>query len=115
MRRFGGMPIAMIRIDEIARKDLIKWRDQRMQEVSAASVNRKMNLLSHVFSTAIREWDFKIGNPCATVQRPKMPLARDRLVKPSELEAIHAAAKFDGQTITGVQHRVVLARSRPSS
>lgn len=109
LHRLSAMPIGTIRVDEIARKDVIKWRDQRLQEVSASSVNREMNLLSHVFNTAIREWDFKIGNPCATVGRPKMPLARDRLVKPGELEAIRAAAKFNGQTITGVQHRVVLA------
>ena len=38
-------------------KVLATWRDRRLQEVSGSTVNREMNLLSHVVNTARREWE----------------------------------------------------------
>lgn len=66
-----------------------EWRNHRLTEISAASVNRELNLISSVFTHAIKEWRIGlVGNPVQSVKRPPKPKARNRRVRPHELEAL---------------------------
>lgn len=57
------------------------WRDSRLQSVSAGTVAREMQLLSHVLSIALKEWGFAIySNPVANVRKPSAPPARNRVL-----------------------------------
>lgn len=60
------------------------WRDQRLQSVSGSTVNRELNLLSHVFNVANREWEVHFTNPIGYIQRPKHNRGRERRLTASE-------------------------------
>lgn len=59
------------RLDQLQSDDLRGWRDARLRSVSAASVNRELNLISGVFTHAIKEWGVPLGqNPVHNIKRP---------------------------------------------
>lgn len=71
--------------DKMSDVVLTKWRDERLAEVSGATVNREMNLISAVFTHAIKEWKVRMAeNPVKLVKRPPKPKHRDRRVSDSE-------------------------------
>lgn len=73
------------------------WRDARLKIVSAATVNRELNLLSAVFTTAIKEWRIGIAaNPVRLIKRPPATPARKRRVSDAEIKAIRTALGWDG-------------------
>ncbi|WPB87436.1 site-specific integrase [Sediminicoccus rosea] len=75
------------------------WRDSRLKIVSAATVNRELNLLSAVFTTAIKDWRIGLqANPVRLTSRPKNPPARKRRVSDDEIAAIRGALGWDGTT-----------------
>ena len=77
--------------------DLAEWRDARAAQVSAASVNRELNLISAVFTHAIREWRVRLpANPVHMVARPRNPRARTQRVPPEAAAAICAALGWAG-------------------
>ncbi len=65
-------------------KLLSEWRDRRLQEVSGSSVNRELNLLSHVINTARREWGIHINNPVELIRRPRHNKPRERRLSADE-------------------------------
>jgi integrase len=73
------------------------WRDNRLQvdKVLGSTVNRDLNLLSHVFSTAAREWKWIAQSPTTDVRRPKDPPPRDRLYSEDEIERLCLAIGLD--------------------
>jgi integrase len=78
-------------------EDLAAWRDDRLKAVAASSVNRELNLISGVFSHAIREW--RVGlreNPVHLISRPPNPAGRSRRVSDAEALAIRAQLGWDG-------------------
>lgn len=85
------------RLDQLRFEDIRDWRDARLKEVSAASVNREMNLLSGIFTHAIKEWSTPMGfNPMTLVSRPKGVVRyRFRRWHDEEIAAILKAAEFD--------------------
>lgn len=59
------------RLDQLRAEDIRTWRDARLKLVSGASVNREMNLISGVFTHAIKEWGVRLPeNPVHNVKRP---------------------------------------------
>jgi len=114
--------IGRMEVDGIALKDwkladvtpdvLGKWRDQRLQKVLGSSVNRDLNLLSHVFSNAAREWRWIARSPTADVRRPDDPPPRDRLYTQEEIDRICAALGIDAdqaEPVATVSQRVGIA------
>ena len=83
----GPLHLANIRSSALA-----KWRDDRLKQSSPATVNRLLNLLSHVFTVAIQDWGMGgLVNPVQNVRRPKNPFPRERRLLPGELDRILAA------------------------
>lgn len=68
---------------------LAEWRDERLKVVKASTVNRDLNLISAVFTRAMKEWRLpKTLNPVSDVMRPEQPRGRERLVSDDERAAI---------------------------
>lgn len=87
---------AVRRLDQLRAEDLRAWRDQRLKVVSGASVNREMNLLSGVFTHAIKEWGVPLKeNPVHMVKRPPGGKARTRRWTDAEIKRVLAAAQWD--------------------
>lgn len=65
------------------------WREKRAKQVQASSLNRELNVLSGVFSFAIKRWRVKLkANPIKSVVRPPRTKARTRRVASQELAAL---------------------------
>jgi integrase len=89
LRGLKKTPMASLGVTQITSAMVAEWRDQRLTEVEPGSVCREMVLLRHVFSVAVREWSLNIAiNPAANVRKPKEPEGRDRILTPSEREAL---------------------------
>jgi integrase len=64
---------------------LAAWRDERLKEVSGSTINRELNLLSHVFSTAMIEWRVHLPvNPVSRIRCPKHNKPRNRRMEDGE-------------------------------
>tara|TARA_A100001037_G_scaffold32100_1_gene25235 strand:+ start:13461 stop:14441 length:981 start_codon:yes stop_codon:yes gene_type:complete len=82
-------PIAATKFGYLKPSHLIKYRNQRLKEVSASTVKKELNILSHVFETAIKEWDMPInGNPIRQITKPKENKPRDRRLENDEEERL---------------------------
>ncbi|WP_172327836.1 tyrosine-type recombinase/integrase [Mangrovicoccus sp. HB161399] len=91
----NGKPLGEHLIGEIAGADIAAWRDRRLNEVKPASVRREMNLLKHVFTCAINDWELIQVSPMAKVTRPAGSKRRKRRVLPDEIEKISAALDLE--------------------
>lgn len=86
---FGKYSLAAINTDIVA-----KYRDSRLSDGMAANTVRlDLALLSHIFTTAIREWRMGlIQNPVANVRKPKIG-KRDRRLAVGEEKLLRKALK----------------------
>ena len=82
-------------IDEIEPIDIIEWRDQRLKEVSSASVHRESNLISSVFTYAVQELRLIKHNPVRDVKKPKKSKPRDRRISEEEIRSICKACDYE--------------------
>lgn len=79
--------------------DLAQWRDARLKTVKPSTVNRDLNLISAVFTRAIREWRLPLGkNPVSDMNRPAQPRSRERRVSDDERDAIVKQLGWDGKS-----------------
>jgi hypothetical protein len=62
---FGDKPLG-----ELDSPDMARWRDSRLQTVTASTVVREANILKHIFSTARDEWKWMDNNPWRGVKLP---------------------------------------------
>jgi len=92
-----GKPLKDWKLADITPDVLGKWRDYRLtvDQVKGSSVNRDLNLLSHVFSNAAKEWKWIATSPTTDVRRPDDPPPRDRLYTQDEIERLCAAMSID--------------------
>lgn len=93
----AGKKLGEYLIAEVTSDILGQWRDMRLKTVLGSTVNRDLNLISHVFTTARREWKWAAKSPTADVRRPKDPPPRDRLISQEEIERICLALGYDGE------------------
>ena len=110
VERLKRDPIWNVRLGDLGAADFTAWRDNRLREVSAATVLREMNFLSAVLTTARRDWGLINANPISDVRRPKPPPPRDRLPTPDEFERLAIAAGDDlGQARARAYHAFLFA------
>jgi integrase len=105
--------LGKVRMADLDTTHIVAWRDDRLRSVAPGSVTREMNLLSHVFSVARKEWKWISESPTTDVARPKAPPARNRLIAQSEIEAICLALGWRHDVVgvapTTKQQRIALA------
>jgi len=75
-------------LSKLTTADLVGWRDARLLKVSKGSVQRDINLLSHVFTKARGEWKWMGESPLTGMQAPGDNPPRDRLPTNSEIRRI---------------------------
>ena len=89
IRKLMRDPIAATKFGYLKPSHLIKYRNRRLQEISGSSVKKEINLLGHVFETAIKEWSMPLnGNPVRLITKPKENKPRDRRLKDNEEEQL---------------------------
>lgn len=87
--------LAKLAMASIGSKDVSQYRDTRLQTVSASTLNRELNILSHVFTVAIQDWGIGLphGNPVTATRRPKVSDRRDRRLQNDEEDRLLAWAE----------------------
>lgn len=85
---FQRHQIASRALSRLSEDDIARWREDRLQTVSGATVRREMNLWQSVFEVARKEWKWIERNPVDDVKKPPSPKARRRGVTDAEVEAL---------------------------
>ena len=80
-----------LKMSAITSSAVASWRDRRLKEVSGATVNREIDVLSTVLNHARREWGIHVENPIRYVKRPDKARARDRRFSEDEERYLLAA------------------------
>lgn len=75
-------------ISTITTTDMAQWRDERLKTVTKGSVQRDINLLSHVFTKARAEWKWMGESPFVGMDSPGDNPPRERLPTMSEVRRI---------------------------
>ncbi len=73
-----------LKMSALTSSAVASWRDRRLKEVSGATVNREIDVLSTVLNHARREWGIHVENPIPFIKRPEKARARDRRFSPEE-------------------------------
>ena len=65
-----------------------KYRDTLGARVSASTVNRRLDVISSMFTTFKKEWGYPVDNPVLAIRRPKRAAPRDRRFTDDELNLL---------------------------
>lgn len=71
-------PLAVRIVATIRGVDMARYRDERLKKVLPATVKKDLELLSHVFEVARREWGVYVQNPVRDIKLPSPSKPRDR-------------------------------------
>jgi integrase len=91
-------PVAEISLRLLAPTNIADWRDRRLNQVSGATVEREMTILSHACSVARREWGWLRVNPVSEVRRPPPTAARTRRPTAEETEKLLHVLGYSRET-----------------
>lgn len=80
-----------LKMSAVAGSAIASWRDRRLKQVSGATVNREIDVLSAVLNHARREWGIHVENPIPYIKRPEKARARDRRFSAQEESYLLAA------------------------
>ena len=84
-------PISRVNILLLNSSRIAKYRDERLQEVSAGTVIRELAYFSSIINHARREWNINIANPVLLVKKPPSPQGRNRVLsRQEEVQLLHA-------------------------
>jgi len=85
--------IALINVKDVTGFHLSLFRDERLKTVSGSAVIKDINLLSHVFNVAQREWGYEqLENPVSKLNKPKPNEPRKRRLVENEFNRLLKAA-----------------------
>ena len=65
-----------------------KYRDTLSKTVSSGTVNRRLDVISSMFTTFKKEWAYPVDNPVLSIRRPKKAPPRDRRFTDEELNKL---------------------------
>ena len=74
---------AVYPINRIMPHTINKWKENALKTLAGGSVNRKLDVISSMYTTFKREWGYPVENPVLHIRRPKKAEPRDRRLKES--------------------------------
>jgi len=99
-------PLAALKMSALSSKHIAQYRDERLKEVSAGTINKELNHLAHVIETGRREWSIQLPeNPVRMVRRPAAPKARDRRFREGEEAQLRLALRRRTQSLFATRDR----------
>ena len=98
LKVIGQDPIARCFVARITGRELTAYKNRRLGVVAGSTLNRELNVLSHVFTVAAQEWHIHLpwGNPVRLLSRPRVNDKRDRRLVGDEMPRLLAAAQTYG-------------------
>ena len=79
---------AVYPINRILPHTINKWKENALKTLSGGSVNRKLDVISTMFTTFKREWGYPVDNPVLQIRRPKKAEPRDRRLSDAEIKKL---------------------------
>jgi len=79
---------AVYPINRILPHTINKWKENALKTLSGGSVNRKLDVISSMFTTFKREWGYPVDNPVLSIRRPKKAPPRDRRLSDAEIKKL---------------------------
>ena len=79
---------AVYPINRIMPHTINKWKEDTLKFNSGGSVNRKLDVLSSMFTTFKKEWGYPVDNPVLQIRRPKRAEPRDRRLSDAEIKKL---------------------------
>jgi integrase len=77
-------PLAKRYIASIRGLDMARYRDERLQKVTAGSVRRELTILSQLFEVSRKEWGIFVHNPVREIKLPAENSARNRRLQDAQ-------------------------------
>ena len=77
-----------LRLDRVSPKVIALYRDKALRTLKSSSVNRRLAIISHMFTICRKEWDHNVPNPVLSIRRPVNPEPRDRYFTDVELKQL---------------------------
>ena len=65
-----------------------KFRDRQLKSITGTSINRKLDVISTIFTTCKKEWGYPAANPVLSIRRPKKSEPRNRRLTDAELNLL---------------------------
>jgi len=91
LRVWKGTELALRTMPAIRRTDIAKLRDEWLKTLKPATVLRRLQVLSHLFNIARKEWGMEnLSNPLELVRKPQPNNARTRRITTVESPGIAA-------------------------
>jgi integrase len=75
-------------INLVDRSLIAQYRDRALRSLKSSSVNRRLAIISHLFTICKKEWVYDVANPVLSIRRPTNPEPRDRRFTQQELDKI---------------------------
>ena len=97
-------PLAALRVGNTLTHDINEWINRSLsqpnqrtgKEITGATVNRELNLMSAAFAYAVKDRRWITINPCHGARRPEQGKRRKReLLTPEEISAIRISTGYD--------------------
>ena len=80
-----------------------RYKDKLSERVSGSTVNRRLDVISSMFTTFRKEWGHPVDNPVRVIRRPKKAAPRDRRFTDEELDKLIRGNKTSPQLRTIIQ------------
>ena len=75
-------------INKIKPHTINKYKANLAKTVSGSTVNRRLDVISSMFTTFKREWSYPVENPVLSVRRPKKGEPRDKRLSDAEIKKL---------------------------
>ena len=79
---------AVYPINRIMPHTINKWKENALKTLTGGSVNRKLDVISSMYTTFKREWGYPVDNPVLSIRRPKKSPPRDRRLSDEEIKKL---------------------------
>jgi|TARA_B100001964_G_scaffold37675_1_gene40921 integrase len=79
---------AVYPINRIMPHTINKWKENALKTLAGGSVNRKLDVISSMYTTFKREWGYPVDNPVLQIRRPKKAEPRDRRLSNAEIDKL---------------------------
>jgi integrase len=90
-------PLARLSLHRLTPAEIAKYRDERLDTVTGATVRRELAIVRHCIQVARNEWGFVLpSNPVDQVKLPAPNNPRERRASKSELERLFEACEVRG-------------------
>ncbi|WP_454734291.1 tyrosine-type recombinase/integrase [Cupriavidus pauculus] len=104
LRTWKSTELALRSMPAIRSTDIAKLRDEWLKTLKPATVLRRLQVLSHVFNIARKEWGMEsLSNPLELVRKPQPNNARTRRIATAERGGIAANDEEQPASIEGTE------------